>query len=634
MNHIGDYALLGDCHSAALVGRDGSVDWACFPRFDSPAVFARILDQEGGGHFRLWAEPVSEVRRAYLDDTNVLVTTSVCEDGEVEVTDCMPIGPGGPAVVRRARCTAGTVDLHLSVAPRFEYGAVVPRFRLASSSSAEVVGGADAMWVTATRLLQTDGGAVTGRWRLAAGDEVWVEAAWTPSHVRRHPPPSAADLAARLAATVAFWRDWMAGCRYQGPHEAAVRRSALVLKALTYAPTGALVAAPTTSLPEEIGGERNWDYRYTWIRDATLTLISLVILGFGEEAAAFKGWLERTGAGRPQDLQIMYGIGGERSLPELTLAHLAGHRGSAPVRVGNGAVKQLQLDCYGQLLEAAYLYGKAGGVISPDNWRFLKGLATIVCQRWESPDQGIWEIRDDPRHFVHSKVNCWLALDRALRIASARGDPLPHAWSRERDQVRSYLLERGAAPGWFPQAVGLETADASSLLVPALGLVPTNHPAAARTIDAVRSSLEVDGLVRRYDAPDGVGGGEGAFLLCSFWLLDCLIHARRLDEADQLLDRLLGLANDVGLYAEQADVVTGEALGNFPQAFTHMALVTSCAHLAAARAGRLPPPGVAHDYAESALDRVLADVAAAEAEPESEAEPIPASDPAAAAAAD
>jgi GH15 family glucan-1,4-alpha-glucosidase len=597
VNRIGDYALLGDCHSAALVGKNGSIDWACFPRFDSPSVFCKVLDAEKGGFFAVTPRAVTEVRRAYIEDTNVLVTTFRCATGTIEVTDCMPIG--AHAILRRIECINGNAEVDVVIEPRFEYGAFVPRLR-----TGEAVGGADALWIDAGHALPVQGERFAARWSLVAGDETWVRVGWTPSHA---PRPPKTDLDHELHQTVAYWKGWMAGCRYDGDRADAVRRSALVLKALTYAPSGAVVAAPTTSLPELIGGERNWDYRYTWIRDATLTLISLFALGFTDEAIAFKRWLERTGAGRPEDLQIMYGICGERSLPELELGHLVGHRGSQPVRIGNGAVKQLQLDCYGQLLQAAWLFARAGGEITADNWKFLSGLADIVCESWANPDQGIWEVRDEPRHFVHSKLNCWVALDRAVRLAKGLGiEGSVARWEAERDRLAEYLEKEAACDGWFPQAVGVPIADAATLLVPALGLLPTNHPCVAATIDRVMSDLAHDGLVHRYKADDGLEGGEGAFLLCSFWLLDCLTHAGRIDEADALLDRLLGLANDVGLFAEEVDPTSGEALGNFPQAFTHMALVTSCAHLSAAKRGLLPSPDEANDYAELALDRLIA----------------------------
>lgn len=620
MNGIGDYALIGDCHSAALVGRDGSIDWACFPCFDSPSVFCAILDARRGGSWSVNAPAALRTTRAYVPDTNVLVTTSTTSTGVLEVTDCMPVersDPGEPrrvkahaAIMRRVRCAEGEVEARVHLAPRFEYGSFLPRFRQTSPFTADIVGGADALYVHASRPLELADDAVTASFGLRAGEEVWMDAVWRPSYEPKvqtmDPAEHAREGARRLEATVGYWHSWLARCWYDGIHREAVHRSALALKAMTYAPSGAIVAAPTTSLPEELGGGRNWDYRFTWIRDATLTLTSLFVLGFREEADDFKFWLERTGAGRPEDLQIMYGIRGERRLPELELPHLAGHRGSAPVRVGNGAVKQLQLDAYGQILEAAYLYARAGGDLSEGNWRYLAGLVEIVCERWQKPDQGIWEIRDEPRHFTHSKANCWLALHRGVQLAEARGFPCDTArWSRDRDRIRAYLLEQAAPEGWFQQAAGQQVPDASTLLLPAMGLLPTIDPVVTRTIEVVRRSLEQDGLLHRYLAPDGLPGGEGAFLLCSFWLLDCLTHAGRLDEAEALLERLLGLANDVGLFAEEVDPRTGEALGNFPQAFSHMALVGSCAHLTAARQGRIPEG--AHDYAELALDRLLAD---------------------------
>jgi GH15 family glucan-1,4-alpha-glucosidase len=610
MQRIADYALLGDCHSVALVGRNGSIDWACFPRFDSPAAFCRLLDVRRGGSFGVAPEGHFHSSRRYLEDTNVLVTTFTTPRGVLEVTDCMPVRTGRGmragtwhSLLRRVRCLGGEVVARVVVAPRFEYGAFAPLVRLTSPCTAELVGGADALWVTATRPLVALESAVRTRWPLRAGGEAWVEVAWTSSLVERSAvqAPNLEALRQRLEDTVAFWREWIGRCAYEGEHAQAVRRSALVLKALTYAPSGAIVAAPTTSLPEEPGGERNWDYRYTWLRDTSLTLIALLVLGYLEEAEAFRHWLRRTSAGRPEDVQILYSIHGHRLLPEVELSHLAGHRDSRPVRMGNGAVKQLQLDIFGELLEATWLYAKAGGRLSIRNWAFLRGLVESVCTRWRLPDQGLWEIRAEPRHFVHSKLLCWVALDRGVRIARSRRLPAPVGrWSRERELLRTWLLQEGARQGWFTQAGGSSEADASALLVPALGLLPVGHPLVGRTVEEVLARLERHGLLYRYLAPDGLRGGEGTFLLCSFWLHDVLVHAGRMAEAEALLERLLGLANDVGLYAEQAVPETGEPLGNFPQAFTHMALISSCAQASAARALHLPRPG-AYDFADLAL---------------------------------
>ncbi len=616
---IGDHALIGDCHSAALVSGVGSIDWVCFPRFDSPSTFCAILDPERGGAFDVAPENVEEVSRAYVGGTNVLTTTFRCSSGTVELTDCMPVSiardgrnprdvQSHHAILRRLRCTDGEVDVHVSIAPRFDYGSFVPYFRLTSEESAEAVGGCDALHITATRLLDEERERIKARWHLRAGEDVFIEAAWGPSHVLRPADErlTASDLAQRLEDTIDFWKAWSDRSIIDVADETAVRRSALALKALTYAPTGAVIAAPTTSLPEEIGGERNWDYRYTWIRDGTLTLISLFSLGIREEAEAFKFWMERTSAGRCEDLQIMYGIAGERRLPELELSHLRGHRDSHPVRIGNGAAKQRQLDCYGQLVESAYLFAKAGGRITPDNWNFFAEIADTVSRIWREPDQGIWEIRDEPRHFVHSKLNCWAALDRAVKIAESRSLPSDTAvWSRERDTLHDYLMDDAMSRGWFSQAVGSDAADASALLVPAMGFLPTTDPLVQNTIEQVRSQLGQGSLVHRYVADDGLSGGEGAFLLCSFWLLDCLTFSGRIAEAEKVLTDLEGYNNDVGLWAEEVDESTGEALGNFPQAFTHMAHITSCLHLEAARRGEIDYD-TAHDYAEHAVDRLLA----------------------------
>ncbi len=587
MPRIGDYALIGDCHTVALVSRDASIDWWCPRRFDAPSAFARILDA-AAGHCAIRVDGLRSSSRSYVQDTNVLTTVLSSDDGDVEVTDCMPVDnydSGNPAAVttrhcilRRVRCLSGQVRVTVESVPRPDYG-------------------------------RGRGPSLTASLDLSAGDSVWVrvdgETLATSTDVDAH------EAANELVTTIAFWRDWLSHCSYRGAYEDVVRRSALVCKALVYAPTGAVVAAPTTSLPEWIGGERNWDYRYTWIRDATVTLIALRVLGYGAEADAFKAWLERAGRARPDQLQIMYGIGGETELPEVELDHLAGHRNSRPVRVGNGAATQSQHDSYGQLIEAAYLYVCSGGELSERNRRYLEQLVEVAAQRWHTPDHGIWEIRAAPRRFVHSTLLCWVALARAVDLAEAghlRGDVA--RWTAERDACRDHLLATAQRTGWFPQASGSEfedAADAATLLVPAMGLLPANHEAVEQTVERVRRDLSERGLLLRYRAEDGLEGGEGVFLLCSFWLVDVLTHQGRLAEAEELLERLIGLSNDLGLFAEETDAATGEALGNFPQAFTHMALITTCAHVTAAREGRIPPPDVAHDFAASAIDRLIAE---------------------------
>ena len=630
-NRIADYALIGDCHTNALVGINGSVDWLCFPRPDSASVFTHLLDDQHGGNFAVRVDGATPTR-AYVPETNVLETTWRSADGELVVLDCMPIemdDDGRPrplhGVLRRLECTSGRITTQIRVTPRFEYALVVPRLRTPTPHVADFVGGGSAIRVRSTHPLQRRdahtlrrGDVLAADWEMEAGEVAWLLATWTPAHLgpADTPDPDPDHWATLLDDTIGYWRNWLQACEYDGSRKADVQRSALVLKALTYAPTGAVLAAATTSLPEEIGGERNWDYRYTWVRDATLTLTSLFILGLRAEAAAFKQWLERTGAGRPQDLQIMYGVEGERMLPEIVVDHLGGHRGSRPVRVGNGAVKQLQLDSFGQLLESAYLFAHAGGDITADNWTYLSGLAEICCQRWPDPDQGIWEIRDSPRHFTHSKVNCWLALKRAVQLAEMRGETPSAKWVDNREQLADRLLDDAKQRGWFAQAWGEDVPDAAALLVPAVGFIAASDPLVQETVAVVRRDLAHGSLVHRYradqeGASDGLAGGEGAFLLCSFWLVDVLLHSGRTEEARQMIDELRGLSNDVGLFAEEVDPATGEHLGNTPQAFTHMALVASFAHLAAAENGLLPNGDAPHDFAELALDRLLARRAAA-----------------------
>jgi GH15 family glucan-1,4-alpha-glucosidase len=589
VGRIADYALIGDCHTVALVGRDASIDWWCPGRFDAPSVFARILDPDAG-HCSVRIEAQRAASRSYVQDTNVVTTVLSNDDGQVEVTDCMPVEAFDSlhparvltdgAILRRVRGLAGHVPVVVEVVRNADYG----------RRGAEVF-----------RVER----------ELSAGESMWLRLDGTTGEPTVEVDPH--EAAHQLLTTIAFWRAWLTECSYRGAYEEVVRRSALVLKALIYAPTGAVVAAPTTSLPELLGGGRNWDYRYTWIRDATLTLISLRILGYGAEADVFKRWLERATGGEPERLQIMYGVAGEPDLPEFTLDHLRGHRDSAPVRIGNGAATQTQHDSYGQLVEAAWLYVRGGGKLSEVNQRYICRLVDVAAERWREPDHGIWEIRADPRQFVHSTLHCWMAFDRAIDLIGVGQLPRDHFdhWSEQRDACRGHLESLASRCGWFPQASGSaefeSAADAAALLIPAMGFLPASDPSVVATVDRVCDELSERGLLLRYRADDGLDGGEGVFLLCSFWLVDVLTHQGRLPEAEALLERLIGLSNDVGLFAEETDAATGESLGNFPQAFTHMALITSCAHVTAAREGRIPSPDVAHDFAASALARLVAE---------------------------
>ncbi|HEV3498467.1 MAG TPA: glycoside hydrolase family 15 protein [Actinomycetes bacterium] len=533
---IGDYALLSDCHSAALVSRDGSIDWCCFHRFDARPVFSRLLDWSGGGHFRTAPTGPYTVTRRYLPATNVLETRFITADGVVTVVDCLAIRRGTAAgdaaqtrshhqLLRLVRCEAGQVEVTVEFAPRFH--------------------------------------------RL-----------------------SREEVSARIQRTVGFWQDWSARCTYQGPYREQVLRSALVLKGLTNAPTGAIVAAPSTSLPEEVGGVRNWDYRYSWLRDAAMNLYALFTLGYTDEAHAFMGWLERTTAGRAEDLQLMYGVGGERLLPEITLDTLDGYRGSRPVRVGNAAVGQFQLDVYGYLLDTAWLYHRHGGRITPTFWRLLAGAVEVVARRWTEPDDGIWEVRDGPRHFVASKVMAWVAVDRAIRLARARSLPADlHRWTALRRTIRRRVEQVGVDPasGAFTQAFGSQTLDAANLLLPLVRFLPPEDPRIRATVERTARELAPHGLVHRYlGADDGLPGGEASFVICSFWLVDNLALAGHTEQARTLFERLLGHANDLGLLAEEIDPASGQLLGNFPQAFSHVGLISAAINLERRR--RTPDP--------------------------------------------
>nr|WSY55913.1 glycoside hydrolase family 15 protein [Streptomyces sp. NBC_00886] len=579
---IEDYALIGDEQTAALVGMDGSVDWLCLPRFDSAACFASLLGDEENGHWRIAPQGADRcTRRAYRPDTLVLDTEWETDEGTVRVTDLMPQRHHAPDVVRVVEGLSGKVTVRSTLRIRFDYGSVVPWMRR-SDGHRVAVAGPDSVWLRSEPEVRTWGEdfSTLSEFTVEAGEKVAFVLTWHPSH---EPRPALADPYRSLRTSVADWKRWAARCRYDGPHRDMVVRSLITLKALTYRPTGGIVAAATTSLPEEMGGVRNWDYRYCWLRDSTLTLGALVSAGYHKEAEAWRDWLLRAVAGDPADLQIMYGVAGERRLPEFELPHLTGFGGSAPVRIGNGAVNQLQLDVYGEVMDSLWLARRAGLSPKPHMWSLQGVLLEWLRSQWRQPDEGLWEVRGGRRHFVHSKVMVWVAADRAVRTLEEYAD-LPGdltAWRELRDEVHRDVCEKGYDPerNTFTQYYGSRELDAALLLIPRFGFLPPDDPRIVGTVDAVREELGHDGFVRRYDAAgtpvDGLPGGEGAFLACSFWLVDALHLTGRTKEARVLFERLVGLANDVGLLAEEYDPVAGRQLGNFPQAFSHIGLVNT-----------------------------------------------------------
>ncbi|UXY19041.1 glycoside hydrolase family 15 protein [Streptomyces cynarae] len=577
---IEDYALIGDEQTAALVGRDGSIDWLCLPRFDSPACFAKLLGTEEHGHWRIAPRGARLcTRRAYRPDTLVLDSDWDTPDGTVRVTDFMPQRDRAPDVVRVIEGLAGRVTVHGELRLRFDYGSIVPWMRR-SDGHRVAVAGPDSVWLRSEPPVRIWGEdfATHSEFTVGKGDRVAFVLTWHPSH---EPRPALVDPFEALDSSVEDWRAWAARCRYRGPHREVVVRSLITLKALTYAPTGGIVAAPTTSLPESLGGVRNWDYRYSWLRDSTLTLQALLAAGYHEEAEAWRDWLLRAVAGKPADLQIMYGISGERRLPEYELPWLPGFHGSAPVRVGNDAVKQFQLDVYGEVIDSLSVARSAGLPVRPHMWRVQCALLEFLRTAWRQPDAGLWEVRGRRRHFVYSKVMAWVAADRAVRTLEEH----PHldgdldGWRAMREEVHREVCERGYDPdrNTFTQYYGSRALDASLLQIPLVGFLPPDDPRVTGTIDAVRAELSCDGLLLRYDLGhtdvDPLPGEEGAFLACSFWLADALHLTGRTDEARELFERLVGLCNDVGLLAEEYDPVTGRQLGNFPQAFSHLGLV-------------------------------------------------------------
>ncbi|MDV9190204.1 glycoside hydrolase family 15 protein [Streptomyces sp. SR27] len=584
---IDDYALIGDLQTAALVGRDGSVDWLCLPRFDSAACFAAILGDEDNGHWRIAPKGATTcTTRRYAEDSLVLETYWETRTGTVKVIDFMPQRDRAPDLMRIVEGVSGTVEMSAVLRLRFDYGSIVPWMRR-SDGHRVAVAGPDAVWLRSEPPVKTWGHqfSTCSSFTVAAGEKVAFVLTWHPSHEQR---PELVDPHEALEQSLADWRDWAGRCTYRGPYRDAVLRSLITLKALTYAPTGGIVAAPTTSLPEDIGGVRNWDYRACWLRDSSLTLGALLASGYVEEAAAWRDWLLRSVAGDPADLQIMYGPAGERRLPETTLPWLRGYGDSAPVRTGNAAVDQFQLDVYGEVMDSLHLAREAGIPPVRHAWNLQLSLLGFLESTWREPDEGLWEVRGPRRHFTHSKVMAWVAADRAVRTLEA--DPsLPGdvaRWRTMRDEIHAQVCSRGYDPArnTFTQSYGSLELDAATLLIPRVGFLPPDDPRVVGTVDAVRAELLHGGYVRRYStdsgAIDGLPGQEGTFLVCSFWLADALRLTGRTEEARELFERLVALANDVGLLAEEYDPVAERQLGNFPQAFSHIGLVGTALALA------------------------------------------------------
>jgi len=581
---IADYALLSDCHSGALVSRDGSIDWCAFHRFEARPVFARLLDWKKGGFFEIAPTGEYESSRRYLPNTNVLETRFETPGGVVTLTDALVVrveeGHPDHRLVRRVQCESGEVEVRLRFEPRFDYALTEPRVELIHDDLVIAYGGPDALVLQTELTIGTvEMSACEAVGTLSQGDDTLMALTWwLPQELRSERLPRE-QILGELEGTIGYWQAWAERCTYEGPYRAQVLRSGLVLKGLTNSPTGAIVAAATTSLPEEIGGERNWDYRYSWLRDSALTVRALFLLGYTDEAHDYMTWLRRTTAGSAKALQIMYGVGGERFLPEIELDHLDGYRGSRPVRVGNGAAAQFQLDVYGEMLDAAWHFRRHGGEIDDVFWDFLRRVGDAVLEQWEEPDSGIWEIRGELRHFVSSKVLAWVALDRLAKLAEADGrDGDVNGWRKACEAIREAVGKDGVDPetNAFRQYFGDDgRADAANLLIPIVGFVDFDDVHAVATAELVSSELAADGFVRRYvtDGVDGVGGGEGAFLMCSFWLVECLARGGDDARARGLFERLLSHCNDVGLLAEEVDPDSGELLGNFPQAFSHLGLI-------------------------------------------------------------
>ena len=576
---IEDYGLIGDLETAALVDRRGSIDWLCVPRFDSGAIFAALLGESENGHWTIQPEgDFSSPGRRYRGDSLVLESDFETDAGLVRVVDFMPPRETRPDLVRIVEGVRGRVEMRMELAIRFDYGSIVPWVRNLDGVLVGIAG-PDAISLHTPVELEGRDLRTFASFSVSEGDRVPFVLTWFPSN---EPAPDRIDFEAALVDTMRYWDEWSSRCTYDGPWHDALRRSLVTLKALTFAPTGGIVAAPTTSLPEALGGVRNWDYRYCWLRDATLTLLAFIRAGYVEEAGAWRDWLLRAIAGDPDDLQIMYGVAGERRLLEFELPWLAGYEGSRPVRVGNGASKQLQLDVYGEVLDSLHQTRLMGIEEDPNAWAVQHAILEFLESGWGDPDEGIWEVRGPRRHFTHSKVMAWVAFDRAVKSVEKLGRDGPvKRWRAARREIKAEVLREGfnAELGSFVQYYGADRLDASLLLIPLVGFLPATDERVVGTVRAIERDLLRDGFVERYRADvenvsvDGLPPGEGVFLPCSFWLVAVLAQQDRRDEAVALFERLLALRNDLGLISEEYDPETGRLVGNFPQAFTHLALV-------------------------------------------------------------
>ncbi len=586
-SRIEDYALIGDCMSGALVGKDGSIDWLCLPRFDSGALFAALLGDESHGRWRIAPAAPADVRRRYLGNSMVLETLFETETGTCRIIDGMLLGTPEPDLVRIVEGISGTVNLEMDLTIRFDYGSIVPWVQRTGPRSFHAIAGPDAVEFLSPVDIDNRDFRTGATFTVRPGDRLPFVLAWHPSH--QAVQQEIADPFAELHRTIDEWEAWASRCTVSGDGRDAIMRSLLCLKALTYTPTGGIVAALTTSLPEKIGGSRNWDYRFCWLRDATYTLYSLVLTGYRDEAAAWVDWLVRAVAGTPSQVNIMYGLAGERRLTERELDWLPGYEHSSPVRIGNAAHSQLQLDVFGELMDTAWLALKSDIPISPAAWNVFRLMLEHLETIWQEPDRGIWEVRGPKKQFTHSKVMAWVAFDRGVKIAR-RGhlDGPVERWLSICDQIHAEVCEQGfdAERGSFTQAYGEQTLDASLLMLPLVGFLPIDDPRVAATVAAIERELLADGFVLRYDSrltDDGLEAGEGVFLPCSFWLVDNYILQGRHDEARTLFDRLVALQNDVGLMSEEYDTGSHRLVGNFPQAFSHIAFVNSALHFSNAR---------------------------------------------------